>query len=98
MLKKSLTRFSCALFGIVAWCALACADVEGLASYELSLAGYSLGMSFDDAPMVRPFHRIDNLPAGTKDAAERFIAIVEQEYINDVEMDIKVCFLQGYIG
>jgi hypothetical protein len=68
------------------------AEVEDLAKYELSLAGYSLGMTYDEASMIRPFHTIKNPPSKARSSSERFIAVIDQVFISAVEMNVTVFF------
>ena len=86
MYKKLLFFFVTALLLSTG---MAQAEPEDIIHYNLSLAGYRIGMPFDDAAAVRPFQYIEN----KQDSADIPVtfAVIEQVYIDGIETNL---FLQ----
>lgn len=71
----------------------ASAAPEGLLDYNLSLAGYSLGMSYDEAAMIRPLQYLQNTDPQQEFADEiYFDAFAEHVFIDDIELNLWVRF------
>lgn len=70
------------------------ADEEDLVLFDLSFAGYSLGMTYDEAAAVRPFHYVEDarLPPMVE---PYYLAGAEHIYVDDVEMNLIVSFIDG---
>lgn len=58
---------------------------------ELSLAGYSIGMSYDEAVSVRPLFYAQN-PKTTATDSSLFDAFTDSVYLDDVALDIRISF------
>jgi len=69
------------------------APAEDLAQFNLSLFGYRIGMSFDETSAVRPFVRIEDHPR----RAGEFCGIIDHLWIDDVEIRLKVWFVDDRI-
>ncbi|PNU21416.1 hypothetical protein C2E25_02345 [Geothermobacter hydrogeniphilus] len=69
------------------------APAEELAQFNLSLFGYRIGMSFDEASAVRPFARIEDRP-GQKG---EYCGIIDDLWIDDVEIRLQVWFVDDRI-
>jgi hypothetical protein len=69
------------------------ADTEDLIHFDLSLAGYSLGMTYDDALLERPLMFIqDTGPDHLEVEGNYFDAYAEQVYVEGIEMKLWVRF------
>ncbi len=90
MYKKLLFFLSTTLF---LFTGIAQAEPEDLIHYDLSLAGYRLGMTFDDAAAVRPFQLLQD----KEDSANTLIiiAFIEHVYIDTIETNLWVQFRDG---
>lgn len=68
---------------------------DDLVFSDLSLAGYRIGMTYDEATAVRPFHYVgeDSIYEGKP----YYRAKVEHTYVDDVEMDLIVDFVDEKI-
>ncbi len=64
---------------------------EGLVGFDLSLAGYRLGMSFDDVAKVRPFHYEQSAINNSGNAAT-FYALADHVHVDGVAMTLQVSF------
>lgn len=87
---KSIFTVSLLLIGL---CSQVWADTDDLLHYDLSLGGYQLGMSYQDAVMVRPFVSI-----GTHDSDGPILpditwGVVDQVFVDGVEFRFKVEFI-----
>jgi hypothetical protein len=69
---------------------------EDLVFFDLSLAGYRIGMTYDEATAVRPFHSMSDVesPYVGKTYSE---ARAEHIYVDDIEMDLWVYFIDDKI-
>ena len=69
---------------------------EDLVFFDLSLAGYRIGMTYDEATAIRPFHSVSNVesPYVGKTYSE---ARAEHIYVDDIEMDLWVYFIDDKI-
>jgi hypothetical protein len=76
--------------------ATAYAEPEDFVNYDLSLAGYQLGMTFDEAAEVRPFQYLQE---GQGDPMSSLVAdaFVDQVYIDDIETNLWLRFKDGKI-
>lgn len=63
------------------------ADPRDFVFYDLSLAGYRLGMSFEDADALRPFQY-----SGYFDNDSTLYARIEQVFLDDVPIDLDLRF------
>jgi len=80
----------CISFGLLlVFCFPAFADPEHIIQFDLSLGGYQLGMSYDEATLVRPFAFIEDL-APRPGIPEIKAGYVNQVYIDDIEFRFKV--------
>ncbi|MBE0500757.1 MAG: hypothetical protein IBX47_04875 [Desulfuromonadales bacterium] len=67
---------------------------ENMVDFNLSLAGYHIGMTYDEAAAVRPFHYLQN---STSPGSSAFKAFVEDLTLNDIEMNLRIDFDAGEI-
>ena len=76
---------------------IAQAEPEDVVYFDLSLAGYRLGMTFDEAAEVRPFQYIQDNQENSDDipAIEAFI---DQVYIDEIETNLWLSFRTGEIA
>lgn len=74
-----------------AWTGACEAGPTGLVSHDLSLAGYRLGMSYEEVAEVRHF---SYQPSGIKSTGTlpTFYALVERTYIDGATMSLRVSF------
>lgn len=73
-----------------------CAASKDLMFFDLSLAGYRLGMTYDEATLVRPF----DIVAGTsapRAGGVHYTASVDHLFVDDVQMNMEVLFVGGTI-
>ncbi|GEM_PF-4858396 len=93
MHKKNLLLaiITCLLFGGNAYAA-----EEDLVFFDLSLAGYSIGMTYDEATAVRPFHYVKNVSSPPAEEPY-YIATVEHIYVDNVEMNLSVSFIDDKV-
>jgi hypothetical protein len=70
------------------------ADPEEIVFYDLSLAGYRLGMSFDEAAEVRPFQYTQESRESTLDATV-VDAFIDQVYLDGIETRLRLYFREG---
>ncbi len=69
---------------------------EDLVLFDLSFAGYSLGMTYDEATTVRPFHYVEDVqlpPMGEP----YYLAGAEHIYVDDIEMNLIVSFIDDKV-
>ena len=93
MLKKSLLL---AIITFLLFAGNAYAAEEELVFFDLSIAGYSIGMTYDEATVVRPFHYVEDVPSPP--AREPYYrATVEHIYVDDVEMTLFVDFINDKV-
>lgn len=78
---------SCLLLLVL--CSTAFADLGHIIHFQLSMGGYQLGMSYDEATLVRPFAFIEDL-APRRGIPEIKAGYVNQVYIEDIEFRFKV--------
>lgn len=62
-----------------------------LAVYDLKLFDYQLGMTYDEASSTRAFHYL------ATPTENRAIGIINSAYIEDVEINLSVYFLDGRV-
>lgn len=67
------------------------ATPEEVVSYNLSLAGYRIGMSYDEAVSIRPLFYTQN-QATDSDVLETFNVSTDLVYIDDIELDVRITF------
>jgi hypothetical protein len=67
------------------------ATPEEVVSYDLSLAGYRIGMSYDEAVSIRPLFYTQNT-ATDSDVLETFNASTDPVYVDDIELDVRITF------
>lgn len=72
------------------------AEQEEIVAFNLSLAGYRLGMSYDEASAVRPFHHVSDLTLRTG-SNPFYEAVIDQVYVDDVEMQITLSFVDDKV-
>lgn len=75
----------------IAWPAATCASLTALVRFELALAGYQLGTSFDDFTKIRPFHYQQSSLQST-DNTSTFYALIDQVYIDGAISILQVSF------
>ncbi len=69
------------------------ADADKIVSFNLTLAGYSIGMSFDDASAIRPMQYTQNTSTRFQTAeAKSFNALIDHVYVDDIEMNLLLWF------
>ncbi len=69
------------------------AETKDLIDYKLSLAGYHLGMPYDDAIAIRPLLFIQDTGADPLDVADDFIdASAELVFVDGIEMNLWLRF------
>lgn len=72
---------------------------EEIVSYQLSLAGYRLGMTYDEAVAVRPFLYMQNSEALlSRPEASIFEAFAENVYVDEIEMTVRISFVDDKIS
>ncbi len=69
------------------------AETEAIVYFDLSLAGYRLGMTYDEAITVRQLYLVPN--AITKTGS--FDAVSDPIYIENIEIDLRLSFKHGKI-
>ena len=80
------------VFAVYLLCAgSAGAAPEEVVSYDLSLAGYRIGMSYDDAVAIRPLLYTQNPQTGS-DRSATFNASTDPVYIDNIELDVRITF------
>ena len=92
MFKACIT--SCLL--LLVFCSTALADLEHIIHFKLSLGGYQLGMSYDEATLIRPFAFIEDL-APRAGIPEIKAGYVSQVFIDDIEFRFKVELVEGQV-
>ncbi len=75
----------------IAWPGASHASLTSLVSFELSLAGYQLGMSFDDVAKIRPFRYEQSSIEGTDNTAT-FYALIDHVYVDGAALCLQVSF------
>lgn len=70
-------------------------DVAAIGHYELSLFGYHIGMSYDEATAIRPFHRIEYSPAGS--ASSDPVGVIENLHLAGIDLTLLVYFLEDRV-
>lgn len=68
-----------------------CANDEEFLLCDLSLAGYSIGMTYEQAARVRPFDYLENLESPQIDY-RYYVAIINKVYLADEEMELTIYF------
>ena len=76
---------------------IAQAEPEDVVYFDLSLAGYRLGMTFDEAAEVRPFQYIRDNQENSDDVPV-MDAYIDQVYIDDIETNLWLSFRSGEIS
>jgi hypothetical protein len=75
---------------------MAQANEEDLVFFDLSFAGYHIGMTYDEATAVRPFDAVNDL--FSPDLGEPFYsANIDKVYVDDIEMALQVDFVDDKI-
>jgi hypothetical protein len=72
-------------------------DQEEIAHFELSLASYQVGMTLDEASMIRAFHYFNTRPSIDSDGPPITTGRVDKIFLHDVEFSILVDFYQDRI-
>lgn len=72
------------------------ADRNDFVFFDLSLAGYCIGMTYDEATAVRPFHYTEDVVLPSEEAPY-FIGVVENLSIDAVDVNLAVYFKEGRI-
>lgn len=89
MSRRTLT--ACCIFCLaILTGAPLCAEPADIARYELALFGYRIGMTYDEATMVRPFHRVENSRGPSPSGAA--VGVIDSLYLDDCEFKIHVYF------
>lgn len=91
-MKKSLLLLL--LLILIATPGVLAAKCHKIACYDLSLFGYSLEMSIEDATGIRPFHRISEGFYGEGSSA---IGRIDTIFFEDLEFSIRVDFVAGHL-
>lgn len=92
MKKILFLVFAAVLFSTVA----AYADRDDFLFFDLTLAGYCIGMTYDEASTVRPFHSIEDVEViGSNN--QYSVGFVENVTIEDINADMGVYFRDGRI-
>jgi len=78
-------------------CAGSVAASDEIVSYDLSLAGYSIGMSYDEAAAVRPLFYSQS-PEASSGHNSIVIASTDPVYMDDVELDVLITFINDAIS
>jgi hypothetical protein len=74
-------------------CSYSLAETEDLIDYRLSLAGYHLGMTYDDATAIRSLLFIQDSAADSFAVVDDYIhASAEQVYVDGIEMNLWLRF------
>ena len=82
MLKKSLLL---AIITFLLFAGNAYAAEEELVFFDLSIAGYSIGMTYDEATAVRPFHYVEDVPSPPAEEPY-YHAGIEHIYVDDIKI------------
>jgi len=90
-----MKKMTCGLLGGMLLLCLASVPARGdeLASFELSLFGYRIGMSYDQAASVRPFVRVIDRGGET----EEFCGLIDHLWVDGVDVRVQTCFFQDRI-
>lgn len=76
------------------------ADSKAIANYELSLFGYTLGMTHDEATEVRPFEYLKSADRSRLEQA--YYGMVDKVYIEELPISLQIFFaeeqLQKIVG
>jgi len=64
---------------------------DDLVFFDLSLAGYSIGMTYDEATAVRPFHYVGDIQS-PRMGEPYYTATVDHIYVDEVEMALSLDF------
>lgn len=70
------------------------AETAPIVDFKLSLAGYQIDMTYDEAVAVRPFDVIGKTPE-IKGSAPFDVGFVDGIFVDDVEMNLRVYFRDG---
>ena len=65
---------------------------EEIVFFDLSLAGYSIGMTYDEATAVRPFHYVGDIQS-PRTGEPYYKATVDHIYVDEVEMALSLTFI-----
>lgn len=76
---------------------LAFSAEEKIAHFELSLADYQVGMTLDEASMVRPFHYFDTRQSNDPDGGLITSGHLDRIFLQNIEFSILVEFHQERI-
>lgn len=69
------------------------AETEDLINFDLSFAGYRLGMTYDDVLLIRPVDFIQDTGSDQFDSADLYFdATAKNIYVHDIEMDLWLRF------
>jgi hypothetical protein len=64
---------------------------KDLVFFNLSLAGYCIGMTYEDASAIRPFHSV--VDVSPPNVEPSYHAKIDHLYVDDVEMDLTINFV-----
>ena len=71
----------------------ASAGIDKLIHFDLSLAGYSLGMTYNDAAAIRPLFLMQSSEPALPDMHEDYFdVVVENVYVDGIEMNLWMRF------
>lgn len=74
----------------------AAADSDKIVNFDLRFAGYRLGMNYEEAVLVRPFVRVENVQCDPT-RASLTAGYVDQVFFDGLEFRFRVDFLDGEI-
>ena len=69
---------------------------EDFVFFDLSLAGYRIGMTYDEAAAVRPFHYVGDLRT-PRMGEPYYTAGIDHIYVDEVEMNLSVDFFDDKV-
>lgn len=70
---------------------------DDLARFDLSIAGYSLGMTYDEASEVRPFEYAKEIESEVDITSEMFAGCAKKVFVDNFEVDLCAYFVEGRI-
>ena len=74
----------------------AAADSDKIVNFDLRFAGYKLGMNYEEAVLVRPFVRVENVQYDST-RTPLTAGYVDQVFFDGIEFRFRVEFLDGEI-
>lgn len=78
-------------------CTGSVAASDEIVSFDLSLAGYRIGMSYDEAAAVRPLFYSQS-PETTSGHDSVVIASTDPVYLDAVELDVRITFINDVLS